>query len=270
MIDYNANNGDIILKRENFDLDEVLDNGQAFRWTRTESGYDKTYTGHMMNKPLTISQNGDRIILHNTSRDEFLDVWYHYFDLETDYRELIRRFSEDEVLSKACAFAPGIRILNQDFEETLLSFILSQNNNIPRIKGIIGRLCEMNGGRFPTHEDLEFADEQTFAPLRAGFRARYLADCVHKLNSGEISRDISDALPDDEAMKKLCTITGVGVKVASCVLLFACHRFSICPVDVWIKRVNERYYPNGFPECTKGFEGLAQQYLFYAIRNNVI
>lgn len=263
-MDYSVKNGNIILHQPDFSLGETLDCGQAFRWEMTS---ENSFSGYFLRTPLDISQEGDIFTLHNVSEEEFLSVWADYFDLYTDYSELKRRFSEDEVLSRACAYAPGIRLLKQDFYETLISFIISQNNNIPRIKGIIGRLCEKYGG-FPRKEQLYGMTAEDFGFLRAGFRGKYLADCMICLETGVTDEEKIKKLPLAEARKDLMKIKGVGPKVADCVLLFGMYRTEAFPVDVWIKRVCEQYYPNGLPECIKGCEGIAQQYLFHYIRNN--
>ena len=263
-MDYKIQNNDIIISQRDFGLDDTLDCGQAFRWTKIA---DNTYRGFYFNTPLTISQEDERIFrFHNTNEDTFLNIWYDYFDFDTDYNLLKERFSEDETLANACKFAGGIRILKQDSWETLSSFIISQNNNIPRIKGIINRLCEhYNGYPLPA----QMCDEtiESLSYLRSGFRAKYIIDAVNQINTGKIHlKSIAD-MPIDEARKALMTIKGVGPKVAECVLLFGMYRTDAFPVDVWVKRVMERWYPNGLPECVKGYEGIAQQYLFHYIRN---
>ena len=267
-MDYTVKNGDIILHEEDLDLDDTLDCGQAFRWERIPSEHFCTYKGYFKNIPLIVSQTDERggeFIFHNVTEEDFLNIWLDYFDLNTDYGELKRRFSEDAVLSKACAYAKGVRLLRQDAEECLISFILSQNNNIPRIKGIIGRLCEMYGG-FPTFSQMKGVCAEDLAPLRAGFRAKYIEDCVSRVNSGELSVEEIRKMPLTEAQKALMTVKGIGPKVAMCVLLFGMYRTDAYPVDVWIKRVNESFYPNGLPDCVKGVEGIAQQYLFHYMR----
>ena len=256
---------DIILHINELDLDQTLDCGQAFRWVKDQN----SYSGYFKKLPLTVTQDKDVFTFRNVSEEDFLGIWADYFDLYTDYSEIIRRLSEDEHLAKACAYAPGIRLLRQDAEDCLISFIISQNNNIPRIKGIISRLSDIYGG-FPTAEELIGANEDTLAPLRAGFRTKYLLDCVEKLRTGEVDIEKFRSLPLDEAAKELMKIKGVGIKVAMCTLLFGFHRTDAYPVDVWIRRVNERFYPNGLPECTKGIEGIAQQYLFHAVRNGIL
>ena len=262
-IDYK--NGNVILIQDDFDLDETLDCGQAFRWEKISSEYDKTYKGAFLNTPLTISQKGNEFIFHDTTIDDFNSIWRDYFDLDTDYGEIKKRLSEDGTLSKACAYAGGIRLLKQDFNECLISFIISQNNNIPRIKGILSRLCDNYGG-FPSYRQMAEDTIESLAFLRSGFRAKYIVDAVSKMNSGDLSADTIKTMPIDKARKALMTIKGVGPKVAECVLLFGAYKTEAFPVDVWIKRVMEKYYPGGLPECTKGIEGIAQQYLFHYMR----
>ena len=141
-MDYKVKGNDIIVSESDLDLDETLDCGQAFRWKKIPSDYSCTYTGAFVNDKLTVSQTDKGMfIFHDTDEKTFLEKWVGYFDFKTDYSELKRCFSEDETLSKACNYAGGIRLLRQDSWECLISFIISQNNNIPRIKGIIDRLC---------------------------------------------------------------------------------------------------------------------------------
>lgn len=263
-MNYTLDKNDILLQQPDLDLDDTLDCGQAFRWEKID---DNTYKGAFLNKPLVIScENGkDLFRFHNTTEKDFLNIWADYFDLSTDYGELKKRFSEDETLAKACEYAGGIRILKQDRWETLSSFIISQNNNIPRIKGIIGRLCEHYEG-YPDHTALKNETVESLGFLRAGFRAKYLVDAVSKIISGEINLDEISKMDINTARKKLQTIKGVGPKVAECTLLFGFYRTEAFPLDVWVKRVMANWYPNGLPDCTKGVEGIAQQYLFHYIR----
>ena len=241
--------------------------GQCFRWSEDENG---VFSGIVFGKKITVRESGEFAEISGFSEKEAL----RYFDLETNYSEYINRLSEDKTLSEACRCSSGIRILRQEPFETLISFIISQNNNIPRISGIIGRLCENFGEKieggfaFPTAQKLRGITAEDLAPLRAGFRARYIADAVEKVNSGEINFAEIDALSLEQAREKLKIITGVGDKVADCVLLFAFHKTDAFPRDVWVKRLMAQFYPNGLPDCTKGIEGIAQQYLFDYVRNN--
>lgn len=243
--------------------------GQCFRWSGDESG---NFTGIVRGKKLTVTQKGETVEIDGVPKTD-KKFWNEYFDLNADYNEYIARLSEDETLKKACMASQGIRILKQEPFETLLSFIISQNNNIPRISGIISRFCEKFGEKisggyaFPTAEKLRGIEEGDLAELRAGFRARYIADAVLKINRGEIDFEEIDALALIPAREKLKTIVGVGDKVADCVLLFAFHKLDAFPKDVWIKRIMSEYFPGGLPECTKGIEGVAQQYLFDYFRN---
>lgn len=263
-MDYNFSGGNIYLKQSDFDLDQTLDCGQAFRWEKVS---ENTYKGFYLDTPLTISQDGDVFTLYDTDEETFLKVWAEYFDLYTDYSRLKSCFSADETLNKACEYAGGIRLLKQDSWEALCSFIISQNNNIPRIKGIISRLCEHYGG-FPTYSQLSAETVDSLSFLRAGFRAKYLIDASVKLRSGELSLEKIKEMPLDDARKALMTIKGVGPKVAECALLYGMYKTEAFPVDVWIKRVLEKYYPSGLPLCMKGNEGIAQQYLFHYIRTS--
>ena len=261
---YDIDGNDILLRQSDFALDDTLDCGQAFRWEKIS---DNAYRGAFLNRQLTVScENGsDLFRLHDTTEEDFLGVWADYFDLGTDYGEIKRRFSEDETLSKACAFAGGIRLLRQDSWEALSSFIISQNNNIPRIKGIIGRLCSHYNG-YPSAEDMRDETADSLGYLRSGFRAKYLVDAVSKVLSGELDLESIRTLPLDDARNALMKIKGVGPKVADCTLLFGFYRLDAFPKDVWVKRVLAQWYPNGLPDCTKGLEGIAQQYLFHYIR----
>lgn len=261
---YKVDGCDIVIAQSDFNLDETLDCGQAFRWEKVSNN---TYSGFCLNKPLTISEDGEGLFrFHDTTEKDLLETWCDYFDFGTDYGEIKKTLSTDETLKKACLYAGGIRLLRQDRWEALCSFIISQNNNIPRIKGIISRLCEHYGG-FPTYTQLAKETEQSLSFLRAGFRAKYLIDASVRLDSCEISLDELNKSEITVARQKLMTITGVGPKVAECAILYGMHRTEAFPLDVWIKRVMNIWYPDGLPQCTKGIEGIAQQYLFHYIRN---
>ncbi len=267
-MDYKITNDGIIVSESDLDLDETLDCGQAFRWKKIVSDYECTYQGRFINDDLTVSQvKKGEFLFHGISERNFLEKWKAYFDLDTDYSELKRCFSEDETLSKACGFAGGIRLLRQDSWECLISFIISQNNNIPRIKGIIDRLCGMYGGQFPDAAELAAETPDSLAPLRSGFRAKYICDAASKTSSGAVNLAKIAEMPIDDARAELKKISGVGPKVAECVLLFGMYRTEAFPVDVWIKRVLAEYYPGGFPEYLRENAGIAQQYLFHYIRN---
>ncbi|MBQ9947619.1 MAG: DNA-3-methyladenine glycosylase 2 family protein [Oscillospiraceae bacterium] len=254
----------------NFDIKQTFLCGQCFRWSEAEDGI---FHGIALGRYLRLRQETDGVTLLDIQEQD-IPLWEDYFDLSTDYGSIIGRFSADETLCAASKGSSGIRILRQEPFETLISFIISQNNNIPRISGIIGRLCESFGEKieggysFPTAERLNGIVPEDLAPLRAGFRARYICDAVNKVNNGEVDFTEINALPTDAAREKLKLIVGVGDKVADCVLLFGFGKHDAFPRDVWVKRLMAQFYPEGLPECAKGAEGIAQQYLFDYVRNN--
>lgn len=256
-----------------FDLPLTLDCGQAFRWRQEEDG---SFKGAAFGKFLHISQETDgTLVFYNTSDEEFNEIWKHYFDLERNYETLCEYFCRgDESLKTAVEAYPGIRILNQEPWEALCSFIISQNNNIPRIKGIVERFCHLLGDpledgfySFPTAEKMANLTVEDLAPLRAGFRAKYLLDAARKVCDGTVNLEALPQMDIDEARAELQQICGVGPKVAECVLLYSCGKTEAFPKDVWVKRILEELYPDGLPECISGVQGIAQQFLFHWRRN---
>ncbi len=262
-MNYKVLGNDIVLYQPDLVLSETLDCGQAFRW---EIIGENTYSGYYLDTPLTVSGKDGEFIFKDTSEETFLNVWVDYFDLNTDYSDYKSLYSCDETLSKACDYSKGIRLLKQDSWEALISYIFSSNNNIPRIKGIIKRLVEHYGG-FPNAETLAKETPETLSFLRSGFRAKYIVDAAQKVASGEVDLERCRTLPLDEARKELMKINGVGPKVADCVMLYGMYKIDAFPIDVWIKRAMENYYPLGLPECALGSQGIAQLYIFNYIRN---
>lgn len=253
-----------------FSLPETLDCGQCFRWQRLESG---AYRGSAYGKSLTVSMDEKGLLLQGAAEEDFQALWRSYFDLDLDYNKIRGALAnKDPILKEAAAFAPGIRILNQEPFETLCSFIISQNNNIPRIKGIIERLCLLferetgSADRFPTAEMLACRREEDLAPLRAGWRAAYLLDAAQKVAGGEIDLERIKALPMPEARAELMRIKGVGPKVAECVLLYGLHRLEAFPMDVWMKRAMATLFPEKSVLDFGPYAGIAQQYIFHYSR----
>lgn len=271
---YEIKGNDIIVSYcECLDIELCLFCGQAFRWKKNEDG---SFHGVVDKKITDIIKTEDNIIFRNTSEEDFLNLWADYFDLETDYVKIVEKFCDDENIKAATEEFYGIRILHQKPWEALCSFIISQNNNIPRIMGIIERLCENFGEKigendysFPSYESLKNVSVEDLAVLRAGFRAKYIKDAVEKLCSGEINLETIKNMPMEEARNELMKIKGVGAKVAECTLLYGFARKEAFPIDVWVKKIMAEMYPEGLPECTKGVEGIAQQYLFHWRRNSV-
>ena len=263
--------GGIAVPAEDFSLPATLQCGQCFRWKQCEDG---AWQGAAMGKRLTLREENGEIVF-SAGKEEFLEVWVPYFDLELDYGKIRRSLSRKHpVLREACRYAPGIRILRQDPWEALCSFIISQNNNIPRIQGIISRLCELYGGEnggntaFPPPEWLAELSVEELAPLRSGFRAKYLLSAARLTVSGEVDLTAAAKLPVDEAREMLRKIYGVGDKVADCVLLYGLHRLEAFPMDVWMKRTMAELLPGVSPEDLGSFAGIAQQYLFHYSRNH--
>ena len=261
---------DTVVKCADFSLMQTLDCGQAFRFEKSGD----MWQGVVGNDLLTMSQNGDEITFYDINKSDFLDKYYRYFTLDIDYSVLKSEFSKDKILAEAIKTAGGIRMLRQDKWETICSFIISQNNNIPRIKGIISRLCENFGEKisgtdeytFPSAEKIAKLTVDDLAPLRAGFRAKYIIDAAEKTASHEVNLSALENMPLDEAKTELMKIKGVGPKVADCALLFSCSHFDAFPMDVWMKRVMAVLYPDGLPKCAEKYRGIAQQYLFHYAR----
>ena len=264
------NNNVYITNYGGFDLPHTLDCGQAFRWEETENGI---WHGVAFDKYLELEKLEDgTVVLYNTSKEDFEGVWQHYFDLDRDYDGIINAISEDETLKRASEYSHGIRVLNQEPWETLCSFIISQNNNIKRIKGIISRLCENFGENkggfytFPTAEKIAELTLDDLSVLKSGFRAKYILDAAKKVSSGEVELNKLKDAPTDGARDELMKITGVGPKVADCVLLFALEHADAFPKDVWIKRAMQVLFDGELPECAKPYAGIAQQYIFLFAR----
>ncbi len=264
-------NGNILIfELNNFILKDTLDCGQAFRWREIN---ENTFEGVAFNKYLKIEGKDDHIILHNTKLEDFENIWKSYFDFERDYSKIIDTITENSIINDACNFTDGIRILNQEPWEALCSFIISQNNNIPRIKGIIERLCENFGEKnengfysFPTPKRIASETLESLQVLRSGFRAKYILDAAKKVSEGEIDLNKLKTIDTDSARAELMKIYGVGAKVADCTLLFGLGHITAFPKDVWIKKAMSSLFDGELPSCTKGYEGIAQQYIFHYVR----
>lgn len=247
------------------ELDSTLDCGQCFRWSRTPAGW----AGVVDDRPVLARMEGDTLILEGPTEAE-RDFWCRYFALDVDYPALLARYQAGNRRLAACvAENPGIRVLRQPFFETLCTFILSQNNNIPRIRGLVERLCALCGSplesgqyAFPTPEQLAACTEEQLATLRAGWRAAYLADAAQKVLGPLPGPETLAALPLADARAALMTIHGVGPKVADCTLLYGLGRWDAFPLDVWMKRAMAQLFPRGIPVCCRGTQGIAQQFIF--------
>ncbi len=259
-----------MLIEKTFSLEQTLDCGQAFRWTQTQ-GY---WLGCARGKVLKAREIGDKIELSCT-QEEFDELWKNYFDLNSDYEKTRLQLSKmNKILKEASDFAPGIHILAQEPWEALCSFIISQNNNIPRIKGIISKLCTSFGQdlgeiySFPSAEVLAKCSLDDLAPIKSGFRAKYILSAATMVASGEIDLGGIYDMPLMDAKNELMKIKGVGPKVADCALLYGFHRTECFPMDVWMKRAMEILLPDNKPEDFGKNAGIAQQYIFHYSRMN--
>ena len=267
------NNDSITLEHlKNFDLSQTLDCGQCFRWKK--SG-DNSYKGIVNKKVITATQVDDNLIL-NVNKEEFHKFWIKYFDLETDYEKICNDFKKiNPILKSACEKFSGIRILRQDPWETICSFIISQNNNIPRIKKIIERLCVLFGDKisedeysFPRAETISKLSVDDLSSIKSGFRAKYILDAAQKIESNSVDLEYIKSCDFLEAKNILMTINGVGPKVADCVLLYGFHRLEAFPMDVWMKKISDKFLPNELIEFLGKNRGIAQQYLYHYARMN--
>ncbi len=267
------NNAVVIHNADCFNISQTLDCGQAFRWKNIGDGI---FTGIAMGRFLKIQQINSDIIFHDTDPDTFNEVWLKYFDLDRNYSEIIENISYDPVLKKAAQYGRGIRILRQDPWEALCSFIISQNNNIPRIKGIIDRLCEkfgkkIDGGyNFPTPEEIACLSLEDLMPIRSGFRAKYILDAAKKVSDGTVKLGDIASKPTNEAREELMKIYGVGEKVADCAMLYGMGHLDAFPKDVWIKRALKVFFDGGMPIENEKYAGIIQQYIFFYARENKI
>ena len=254
-----------------FEPKATFECGQVFRYEKLG---DEDYGIISRDKAARVYRKGDTTYIDT----DYAEYFENYFDLSTDYAAITERLSAFDELKEKVEVGKGTRILRQDFDETVLSFIISANNNIPRIKGIIERLAE-NFGRdmgeyraFPTLQELADVSIETYRKLGCGFRDRYLSGTVKTMLTTDISERIK-AADTPTARKLLCTLSGVGGKVADCILLFALKRTDSYPVDTWIFKSNKsdvldtpekvrRHYLDRYGSDA----GYAQQYLFYDVR----
>lgn len=262
--------GIFLVENKNFSLAQTLDCGQAFRWREDENG---AWCGIVGKSRVRLYEADGAVFIEGADEKSVNCFWHSYFDLDRDYGALIKKCAADPILMRAAEYGSGIRILKQEPWEALCSFIISQNNNIPRIKGIIDRLCtvfgeDIGGGfySFPTAERLALLEAEDLSDIRAGFRAKYIIDAARRVSSGEIDLEALKAQDADTARQTLMKIKGVGPKVADCALLYGLGHIEAFPKDVWIKRATNELFGGTFPQCALDFAGIAQQYIFYYIR----
>ena len=266
-----------------FDLAQTLECGQCFHFVKLD---EEDYVLAAKGPVRHASQEDDPVTFYDTEEDEYVNVWKDYFDMDRDYSVIKNKLLEkDDKLKDAIESMWGVRILNQDFFETLISFIISQNKQIPHIKKIVADISAKFGTykgtyggtdmyTFPTLEQLADASEEDFKELKTGFRAPYIMDAIRRNMAGQFDRNELKSMDYDSCIKELMAIKGVGEKVANCVCLFGLGKKEAFPVDVWIKRIMETMYFGGVDtpkdkiaafakEQFGELGGFAQQYLFY-------
>ena len=298
---YEKDNTIIIEDVKDFNIKQILECGQCFRWERIT---DTNYIIVAFRRAIEVVQEGNKVIIYNTNMKDFNEIWKSYFDLDRDYGVIKEELSKDELLRKSVEFGYGIRILNQDPFEILISFIISARNSIPSIMKTIKKISEKWGDKleykgniyyaFPTPEQLKKATLDEIKETGASFRSKYIVDTIGNVNAaieakqkGELTEELRQfdldyikSLPSDECHKALQNFRGVGAKVADCIMLFSMGKHSAFPVDVWIKRAMIHFYlaPDVSLNKIRVFgrekfgelSGLAQQYLFYYARENNI
>ena len=262
------------------DMKKIADSGQIFRF----NVYDDEFSLVAGDKLLFIKEDKNGYIL-SCSEKEFNEFWLDYFDLSLDYGDFEKNIPETDVFLKdAAKYSYGIRILNQDKWEMLISFIISQRKSIPAIKSSIEKLAKVYGKKidmkipefiknidadtefytFPTPKELANADIEALNACSLGYRSPYIEASAKAVYRKDIDLNAIDSLDDEELLKALMSRKGVGIKVANCVALFGYHRIAAFPIDVWIKRMIDEHYDGEFPlELYKGYAGVIQQYIFY-------
>lgn len=287
-MDYNIiedKNRLIFKDMDDFDPRHIFECGQAFRWTLEE---DNSYTSVAYGKVLNVKKVDNDIIFSNTNMEDFKNIWYDYFDLGRDYGAIKKELSKDPILEEAIQFGQGLRILNQDPFETIISFIISANNQIPRIKKSIDLIAKTYGEKidgdyysFPSPQVLSQADPKDIREIcRVGFRDVRIVETSKMIFNKDIDLNLIKDLNREDSRKLLIELPGVGPKVADCILLFAFDKDDAFPVDVWVKRVMEHFYLKeetnvkqigAYGDKIFGkLAGYAQQYLFYYAREQGI
>ena len=277
----------IIENQDSFELKDIFECGQCFRWNRMPN---ESYTGVFGKNVLNVKKENNKIIFKGIVNGNINEVVNNYFDLDRDYKKIKEKLKNTDIyMQESIEYGEGIRILNQDLWETIMSFIISANNNIPRIKGIIEKISKEYGDKiewegktfyaFPTPNQLENVSVEEFRKLGTGFRDIRLYETTHmildkKVDLEELEKECNTNLVRD----KLLTLSGVGPKVADCILLFSnLKRFDVFPIDVWVRRVMNELYIKNLDEKKVSrkqiekialdkfgdLEGIAQQYLFY-------
>ena len=271
-----------------FNLKYTLECGQCFRWTKE----DEYYIGIIKDRVIKIKQEDSHLYILSNKEEDLEKVVKEYFELSKDYESIENRISKvDEYVKKAVSNTSGLRNLNQDLFETIISYIISANNNIPRISKSVNEISKRYGKKiifnekeyylFPTPEELKDVTIEEYRECGVGFRDKYIFNTVKEINEGKFNLDEIKELSTELLRDRLLSLMGIGPKVADCILLFSCGRQEVFPVDVWVERVMKKLY---FKEASVSKKeilkysienfgsdaGIIQQHLFYNIRENLI
>ena len=274
----------MIVHNDNFNIEQIADSGQCFRMNRLmEETKVIKYSLVAFGRYLELTQIAWNIVELSCSEDEFHQIWEDYFDIQYDYNKLVSNLiqGDDQFLIEAAKFGRGIRILKQDPFEAMISFIISQNKNIPAIKNCIELICERYGEKrvsnecggktyttFPSPKALAMASKEDLRLLKTGYRDDYIINASQSVHMGIINLKDLTCCSFEEAVLTLKKVKGIGEKVANCIALYGLHRIEGFPVDVWILRVLEEIYQNQFDqELYQGYAGIIQQYMFYYMRH---
>ena len=286
---------------KNFSLKQTFECGQCFRFKKIN---DNNYIIVAFGRVIELKEDGNDVFIYNSNEEDVKSIWIKYFDLEREYSSIKDELSKDELLKKSIEFGEGIRILNQDPFEIIISFIISARNSIPSIMKTIGKISVKFGTKvkyngeeyytFPTIDEIKDATLEEIQETGASFRSKYIIDTIQNIYNSKKAKeknkhidelkkydlDYIKNLNDDECHKALQEFKGVGAKVADCIMLFSMKKYSAFPVDVWVKRAMIYFYGAEDASLNKirifarnkfgKLSGFAQQYLFYYARENKI
>ena len=271
----------MIVTIKDFIPEHTFDCGQCFRWERQSDG---SYIGVAGGQAVRVKADGETVTIDGITEKDYETFWKNYLDADRDYSEIKKAVSTNDIMKKAVSFGSGIRILRQEFFETLISFIISQRSSIPKIKSSVEKMCKLWGDEivfdgksyytFPTAEKIASLTEDDIRTVGVGYRAPYIIKAAEAVLNGDIKEEDLNMADTAAARQSLLTLYGVGDKVCDCVLLFSLGKYDLFPADVWIKRVMEENFntkdaKNIGESIFRSYSGFAQQYLFYWRKFNV-
>ena len=267
----------MIINIKNFNPKTIANSGQCFRM-REVKNCDNVYELVAFDKYLSIKKISKDLFDFSCNKNEFNKIFYNYFDLDTNYNKYKKIAKKNDLFLKNCInYSSGLRILKQDKFETLISFIISQRKSIKAIQTSVDRITKICGKKkteknhifytFPKAIDI-YNNKNKLSACGLGYRLEYIIDAVKKILNGDLDLDRLENLNNFDLQNELLKIKGVGIKVASCVMLFSYQRYDICPIDVWIKRVLDNKYNGLMPDEYKKYQGVIQQYWFYYAKDH--